>query len=186
MSARNNLISGLVMLFVTTIFFVAVFDIEEDPFGHGMDPDTFPLAVALTLMALSICYVTFSAIALRKEDNGPGPTSELVIFGAKIANLPHDLYLFVAWVLPMSAIAFAYLGLMNLFQYLLPSIICLSACLALFGNRGVKLLLTIPTVMMLVYYIIFFGIFRLSEPRGILLEYDNYYIFGPLQKMLGV
>ncbi|MDA0655062.1 MAG: hypothetical protein O2912_01455 [Proteobacteria bacterium] len=186
MSARKNLISGLMMLFVTTIFFVAVFDIEEDPFGHGMDPDTFPLAVALALMALSIGYVIFSAFAVRKEGKEPGPTSELVIFGTKIASLPHDLYLFVAWVLPMSAIAFAYLGLMNLFQYLLPSIICLSACLALFGNRGVKLLLTIPIFVMLAYYIIFFGIFRLSEPRGVLLEYDNYYIFGPLQKMLGV
>ncbi len=108
------------------------------------------------------------------------------MFGRKIADLPHELYLFVAWVIPMSAIAFAYLGLMNLFQYLIPSILCLSATLALFGNRGVKWLLTIPAISMTVYYIIFFGILRLSEPRGLIWEYDNFHIFGSLRKFIGV
>ena len=85
-----------------------------------------------------------------------------------------------------AAIAFSYIGLINLFQYLLPTIVALSATLALFGNRGVRWLVTIPVITGLVYYFIFFGIFRLLEPTGILLDYDNYYIFGTMRKFIGI
>ncbi|MBL25104.1 MAG: hypothetical protein CMM48_14545 [Rhodospirillaceae bacterium] len=186
MSARNNFISSLVMLAVTLIFFVQVFRIEEDPFGHGMDPDTFPLSVCITLLILTVGFVIFSFFAMRKEEPESLKLESLEILGRKIADLPHELYLFIAWVLPMSAIAFAYLGLMNLFQYLIPSILCLSATLALFGNRGIKWLVTIPTISMSVYYIVFFGVLRLSEPRGLILEFDNFYIFGSFRKFIGV
>ncbi|MBO44177.1 MAG: hypothetical protein CMM28_10685 [Rhodospirillaceae bacterium] len=186
MSARNNFISGLVMLVVTLVFFIQVFRIEEDPFGHGMDPDTFPLSVCITLLALTVGFVISSFFVMRKENSEPMQLEALTVLGRQIANLPHELNLFVGWVLPMSMIAFAYLGLMNLFQYLIPSILCLSATLALFGNRGVKWLVIIPTVSMTIYYIIFFGILRLSEPRGALWEYDNFYIFGTLRKLMGV
>ena len=86
----------------------------------------------------------------------------------------------------MAAIAFAYIGLINLFQYLLPTIVALSATLAIFGNRGIKWLVVIPIISGIFYYVIFFGIFRLLEPTGMLLEFDNYYFFGPMQKFLGV
>jgi hypothetical protein len=186
MSARNNFISGLVLLFVTLILFSAVFDIEEDPFGHGMDPDTFPMAVAVTLLVLTLGFVIHSAMAMRRENHPAIEKETLRIFGKPIVDLPHELYLFVAWVIPMAAIAFAYLGLMNLFQYLLPSVACLSATLALFGNRGVRWLVVIPAITMTAFYVIFFGILRLSEPRGVIWEYDNYYIFGPLRKFIGI
>ena len=186
MSARNNFISGLVMLAVTLVFFIQVFRIEEDPFGHGMDPDTFPFSVCITLLTLTVGFVISSFFSMRKEDAEQLQFELLSIFGRKIINLPHELNLFVGWVLPMSIIAFAYLGLMNLFQYLLPSIFCISATLALFGNRGVKWLVVIPTISMTIYYIIFFGVLRLSEPRGALWEYDNFYIFGTLRKLMGV
>jgi|GEM_PF-2195121 len=186
MSARNNFISGLVMLVVTLIFFIQVFRIEEDPFGHGMDPDTFPLSVCVTLLVMAVGFVISSYFAMRKESGEPIKLEPLTVLGRKIVNLPHELYLFIAWVVPMSAIAFAYLGLMSLFQYLGPSIICLSATLALFGNRGLKWLAIIPAISMTIYYIIFFGILRLSEPRGAIWEYDNFYIFGALRKFIGV
>ena len=109
-----------------------------------------------------------------------------MFFGKTVADLPHELYLFVAWVIPMAAIAFAYIGLMGLIQYLIPSILCLAATLALFGNRGMRILVVVPTISMTLYYIIFFGILRLSEPRGLLWEFDNYYIFGGLRKFIGV
>ena len=81
---------------------------------------------------------------------------------------------------------FLYVGLMTLIQYLVPSIICLSSTLALFGNRGTRMLFVIPTISMTFYYIIFFGILRLSEPRGLIFEFDNYYIFGTLRKLIGI
>ena len=119
MSARNNFISGLVMLVVTLVFFIQVFRIEEDPFGHGMDPDTFPLSVCITLLALTVGFVISSFFVMRKENSEPMQLEALTVLGRQITNLPHELNLFVGWVLPMSMIAFAYLGLMNLFQYLL-------------------------------------------------------------------
>jgi hypothetical protein len=64
--------------------------------------------------------------------------------------------------------------------------VCLSATLALFGNRGVKWLVIFPVVFASVYYLVFFGLFRLLEPRGMWLEYDNYYLFGPLRKFFGL
>ena len=86
----------------------------------------------------------------------------------------------------MAVIAFAYLGLINLFQYLLPTAVILSVTLAIFGNRGTRWLVTIPAISSVVYYVIFFGIFRLLEPTGILLDYDNYYIFGSMRKFIGI
>lgn len=172
MSAKSNFISGLVMLGVTAIFYVASLEIEEDPFGVGMEPYVFPLAVCYVLGGLSLLQLAVSARGVFSQ------------IGEKTAG--QELRLFLFWVLPMATIAFAYLGLINLFQYLLPTIVTLSATLAVFGNRGVKWLLVIPVAASLVYYVIFFGIFRLLEPTGILLEYDNFYLFGTMRKFIGI
>jgi hypothetical protein len=172
MSARSDFISGLVMLFVTVVFYVAALDIEEDPFGVGMQPYVFPKAICILTAAITILLLANSARKLRREGWQMGDTQEL--------------RLFFVWVLPMAAIAFAYIGLIDLFQYPLSTIIGLAATLALFGNRGLNWFVTIPVITSVVYYVIFFGIFRLLEPTGKLIEYDNYYIFGPMQKFLGI
>ncbi len=160
------------MLAVTAIFYVASLEIEEDPFGVGMEPYVFPIAVCYVLGALSLLQLATSARGAFRQ-------------GAR-GNDTREIRLFLFWVLPMAAIAFAYLGLINLFQYLLPTAITLSATLAVFGNRGLKWLVVIPAIASLVYYVIFFGIFRLLEPTGILLEYDNFYIFGAMRKFIGI
>jgi len=172
MSARSDLISSLVMLAVTLVFFIAAQDIEEDPFGVGMQPYVFPKAICWLMGAMSVLMLATAGLKLRREGIQLGTAQEL--------------RLFAVWVLPMAAIAFIYLGLMNLLQYLIPTILALSACLAIFGNRGVKWLVTIPVISSVFYYVIFFGIFRLLEPTGMLLEYDNYYIFGSMRKFLGI
>ncbi len=172
MTARRDLISAAVMLVTTLIFFWAAFEIEDDPFGVGMQPNVFPLAVLSILTALILIMLAGAAIQARHEKAQAEKSNELKIF--------------FLWVIPMAAIAFIYLGLINLFQYLLPTMLALSACLAIFGNRGIKWLVVIPVVAAILYYVIFFGIFRLLEPTGMLLEYDNFYLFGPMQKFLRV
>lgn len=172
MTARRDLTAAIVMLITTLIFFWAAQEIEDDPFGVGMQPYVFPLAILYILGALTLISIAVSAMRLRRETASSGKSNELQIF--------------VYWVLPMAAIAFFYLGLINLFQYLLPTMLALSASLAIFGNRGIKWLVVIPVIAAIFYYVIFFGIFRLLEPTGMLLEYDNYDLFGPMQKFLRV
>jgi hypothetical protein len=85
----------------------------------------------------------------------------------------------------MVAISFAYVLLIDLFQYLLPTIVISAATLALFGNRGKMWLVVTPVLVGLFYYIVFFGVFRLLETRGSIIDFDNQMIFGPLRSFLG-
>lgn len=174
MTARRDLISAIVMLVTTLIFYWASLAIEEDPFGTGLQPYVFPQAILYILLALTLIML---GGALMRFRNDTGPAQD---------EGSNEIRLFFFWVIPMAAIAFIYLGLINLFQYLIPTIIALSATLAIFGNRGLKWLVVIPVIAAIFYYVIFFGIFRLLEPTGMLLEYDNYYLFGPMQKFIGV
>ncbi len=173
MSARNEFISGLIMLVVTVIFYVASLEIEEDPFGVGMQPYVFPRAICLLIGAMTLLLLITSGVKLRRE-------------GIQFGGGDGEIRLLFVWVLPMALIAFGYLGLINLLQYFIPTVAALSATLALFGNRGVKWLLVIPLISGVFYYAIFFGIFRLLEPPGLLIDYDNYYLFGPMRKLLGI
>lgn len=175
MSARSDFISGLVLLAVTLILYFETQRIEEDPFSVGMQPIVFPEAMCYLIGAITLFMVVNAGLKLRRqnsENNDKGETQEL--------------RLFCVWVLPTAAIVFAYIGLMDLFQYLIPTALTLAATLAIFGNRGVKWYVTIPAVSSVVYYVTFFGIFRLLEPTGRILEYDNYYIFGPMRKFFGI
>lgn len=172
MTARTEFISGLIMLVVSVVFYAAAQKIEADPFGVGMEPYTFPKAICYMILALTALLLINSGRKLTRKDFQIGDTTELGL-----------LYY---WVLPMSIIAFGYIGLISLVQYQLATAIALSASLAIFGNRGSKWLIVIPAIASSLYYVIFFGIFRLLEPTGLLIEYDNYYLFGPLQKFIGI
>ena len=109
MSARSNLISGIVMLVVTVIFYISAQNIEEDPFGVGMQPYVFPEAICYLLGALTLLQIGQAALQLHHERGVPIDTQEV--------------RLFAIWVIPMALIAFGYIGLINLFQYLLPTIV---------------------------------------------------------------
>ena len=173
MSARSDLISGLIVLAVTGVFYLAALEIEEDPFGSGMQPYVLPKAVCAMVAGLTALFVLGAARRIARE-------------GAGESDSKGEIKLFLMWVMPMAGIAFAYIGLMQLFQYLLPTAIALTATLALFGNRGIAWLVAVPVATSCAYYAVFFGLFRLLEPRGLWLEYDNYYLFGPIRTFLGM
>ena len=177
MAARNELISGLILLVVTGVFYFAANAIEDDPFSVGLQPYVFPKVICI---GLSLMILLHLASCLRRLAGANSAGEEPAEQG------PNELKLFVMWVLPMASIAFAYIGALQLVQYPLATIFGLSATLALFGNRGVKWLAVFPVLFAGLYYLVFFGLFRLLEPRGLLLEYDNYYLFGPLRKFFGL
>ena len=175
MAARNELISAIILLVATGVFYAAAQAIEEDPFSVGLQPYVFPKAIciglgALILLHLAICLRRLAGAGVEKPATGG----------------PNELKVFLVWVLPMAGIAFAYIGALQLVQYPLATVLGLSATLALFGNRGFKWLAVFPVVFAGLYYLVFFGLFRLLEPRGLWLEYDNYYLFGPLRKFFGL
>jgi len=172
MSARNDFISGLVLFAATLVFYLASLEIEEDPFGVGMQPAVFPQVICVLTGTVTLFMIANAARKLRRVDLQVGDTQEI--------------RLFLVWVLPTAAIIFAYIWLMDLLQYLIPTALALGATLAIFGNRGLKWYVTIPAIASVVYYVTFFGVFRLLEPTGRLLEYDNYFIFGPMRKFLGI
>ena len=141
------------MLVATVILYWESLKIEEDPFGTGLQPYVFPQAMCYILFALVIIMIIGAALRLR-HDTAPAEKS-------------NEIKLFIFWVVPMAAIAFAYIGLINLFQYLLPTIVALSATLAIFGNRGIKWLVVIPIISGIFYYVIFFGSSKRKMPKKI-------------------
>ena len=149
MSARSEFISGLIMLAVTMVFYIASLEIEEDPFGVGMQPYVFPKAICFLIGVLTLLLLITSGVKMRRE-------------GKSAADGEGEIRLLFVWVLPMALIAFGYLGLINLLQYFIPTVAALSATLALFGNRGVKWLLTIPLISGVFYYAIFLRNFPIA------------------------
>ena len=87
-----------------------------------MDPGTFPLTVGIILVALCVSSVVSSFFAMHKKKRQNDSTMAFILFGRLICNLPCELHLFVFWVMPRAVIAFTYVGLMTLIQYLVPSI----------------------------------------------------------------
>jgi hypothetical protein len=172
MSARSELLSGLAILVVTLISYFEIQRIEGDALSVGIQPATFPEGICILLGATTLFMVCNAARKMSCDD--------LRLTGND------DLRLFLIWVLPMALIAFAYIALIDLIQYLVPTALALSVTLAIFGNRGLKWSVTIPAVASVIYYAVFFGLFRLDEPRGRLVEYDNFYIFGTIRNFLGI
>ena len=172
---RRDLISAIVMLATALVFFGAAIQIKKDPFGTGLEPYTFPISICLILAMLvliSLGQAVLRTLAERRE--------------SQPADQSDDLRLSLNWVLPMAAVMLLYLGSIYLFQYLLSTVAAFSATLALFGNRGFKMLIAVPVISGILFYTVFFGIFRLLEPAGLIIKYDNYFLFGPLRNLLGV
>jgi hypothetical protein len=172
MSARADFVSAFLMMGIAIVFFVTATTIEVDPHEPGIGSRAVPMALALLICLLSLCLIARSFRAVRQSG---------------WALLDRDeLDLFVAWVLPMAAIAIGYVVLIDMFQYLLPTVVVTAATLALFGNRGKTWLLATPVAVGLAYYVVFFGLLRLLESPGTVIEYENNIFFGPLRKLLGL
>jgi len=171
MSARADFVSAIFMAAFALIFLLTANTIEYDPDEPGIGPRAFPITVSILICLLSGFMMARAFKPLRDS-------------GWDLVNR-EELRLFVIWVLPMVAISFAYVFLIDLFMYLLPTIVITSATLALFGNRGKVWLVATPILVGLFYYIVFFGVLRLLEARGRVIDFDNNVIFGPLRNFLG-
>jgi len=171
MSARADFVSAILMAAIAIIFLLTANTIEFDPSEPGIGPRAFPVTVSILICLLSLSMMIRAFKPMRDS-------------GWDFVNRD-ELRLFVIWVLPMVAIAFAYVLLIDLFQYLLPTIVITAATLALFGNRGKTWLVVTPILVSLFYYIVFFGVFRLLESPGRVIDFDNNIIFGPLRSFLG-
>lgn len=171
MSARGDFVSAILMAAVALVFLMTSNTIDFDPNEPGIGPRAFPVTVSILICLLSLSIMIRAFKPVRDS-------------GWDLVNR-EELHLFVVWVMPMVAIAFAYVLLIDLFQYLFPTIVVSAATLALFGNRGKVWLVVTPILVGLFYYIVFFGVFRLLEAPGRILEYDNNTIFGPLRSFLG-
>lgn len=172
MSARADFVSAIVMAAIAVVFLVAAGTIQYDADEPGIGPRAVPITISVMICLLSLGMMIRSFNAVRRS-------------GWALIDRD-ELRLFAVWVLPMAAIAFAYILLIDLFQYLLPTIIVSSATLALFGNRGKVWLIVTPVLAGLLYYVLFFGIFRLLEAPGRIVEYENNVIFGPLRSWMGI
>lgn len=171
MSARADFVSAIFMAAIALVFLMTSNTIAYDPYEPGIGPRAFPVTVSILICLLSAVLMIRAFKPVRDS-------------GWDLVNR-EELQLFVTWVLPMVAISFAYILLIDLFMYLLPTIVITSATLALFGNRGKVWLIVTPIIVGLFYYIVFFGVFRLLESRGRIIDFDNNAIFGPLRSFLG-
>ena len=82
MTAKSEFISGLVMLACTVIFYAAALDIEEDPFGVGMEPYVFPLAVCYMLGALTLLLLVKSSVMALRDGAFTFDPTEINCFSA--------------------------------------------------------------------------------------------------------
>ncbi len=171
-SARNDAIAGVMVLAVAAVFGSVTSDIFIDPRDPGFSAQDFPIGV-LTLMTILGVVLTARAVAQIAQGGWH-------IFEAGEAGP------ILRYLVPVVALGFLYVWLLELFQYLLPTVFALSAVLAIFGNRGFVRLVVIPIVVAMIFYVLFYGVFGLNETTGTILGYDNEWYFRPLRALIGL
>ena len=171
-SARNDAIAGLMVLAVVVVFGSVTSDIYIDPRDPGFSARAFPIGI-LTLMAILGVVLTGRAVIQIAQ-------SGWHIFEAGEARP------FLRYFVPVVVLGFLYVWLIELFQYLLPTVLALSAVLAIFGNRGFIRLVVVPIIVAVIFYVLFYGIFGLNESAGTILSYDNEWYFRPLRALIGL
>lgn len=159
------------MMLVAAVFFVATAYIYEDPNDPGFSAQDFPRGVVVLIGIFGLTLFLRSLPELRKS-------------GWRIVDsetLKPTLY----YVLPIIILGFSYVWLLELAQYLIPTVLVTSVALALFGNRGLVRLVIVPLAGGLVYYTLFYGILGLFEAPGSLISYENTAYFQPLREFVG-
>jgi Tripartite tricarboxylate transporter TctB family len=170
-TARNDAIAGLMVLAVVAVFGPATSKIFIDPLDPGFSAQDFPIGVRTLMTPLSLALCARAAVRLARggwqlyEAGEAGPL--------------------LRYLVPIIALGFLYVWLLEIFQYLLPTFLALSASLAIFGNRGLIRLVVVPVIVAAIFYIIFYGIFGLNEPAGTILSYNNDWYFRPFREFLG-
>jgi len=170
-TARNDAIAGLIVIAVVAVFGPATSEIFVDPLDPGFSAQDFPIGVLALMTTLALVLCARAAVRLARhgwhvyEAGEAGPL--------------------LRYLVPIVVLGFLYVWLLELFQYLLPTFVALSASLAIFGNRGLVRLVAVPAVVAVIFYIVFYGVFGLNEPAGTILSYDNDWYFRPFRELLG-
>lgn len=172
LSARNDAIAGVLILLVVLIFASATGKIFEDPLDPGFSARDLPIAVLVLLTLLSIILLRSALIALAK-------TGWRIYKAGEVDSL-------LRYIVPMIAIASLYVIMMHMFQYPASTFMALFAALIMYGNRGYRRLLVIPTIAVSIYYLMFFGILGLFEEPGSVWSYSNQSYFRPIRDGLGL
>ncbi|MFT5174842.1 MAG: hypothetical protein ACI8W7_003031 [Gammaproteobacteria bacterium] len=171
-AARNDAIAALMMFAVVAVFGSVTSQIFVDPRDPGFGAQDFPVMVLVMMTALALGLGGLALVRLASsgwrlyEAGEAGPV--------------------LRYLLPMLLLGFVYVWLLELFQYVLPTFCALTASLAIFGNRGLFRLVGVPLIVTALFYILFFGVFGLNEPEGVLLSYESGSIFRPLRTMIGL
>jgi len=171
-AARNDAIAGVMVLAIVAVFGPWTSEIFVDPRDPGFGAQDFPIGVLVstTLLALALCA---------------GAVVVLARSGWRVYE-PDEAGPLLRYLLPIVALGFFYVWLLEQFQYLLPTFFTLAASLAIFGNRGPIRLIAIPTGVAILFYVLFYGVFGLNEPPGEILSYENNWYFRPFRTFLGL
>lgn len=159
------------MLLVAAVFFAATGDIYEDPRDPGFSAQDFPRGVVVLIGM-------FGAVLFLRTLRGFRISKWRIVELEEIQSL-------LAYVVPIAVLGFLYVWLLQLAQYLIPTVLVTSAALMLYGNRGIVRLVIVPVIGGLIYYTLFYGVLGLFEAPGTLISYENTAYFQPLREFIG-
>jgi putative tricarboxylic transport membrane protein len=80
--------------------------------------------------------------------------------------------------IPISGLLIFYVGLLIGFGYLIATLVVAPFAFWLFGNRGRKHLLVLPTILTVVYYVLFFQLLGMFDPPGEILDVSTFLAGG--------
>ena len=161
LTARHNIVAGLVLIALAGFFFFSSFSISLDFVDEeGIGPRFFPQAIC----------VAFAVVG-----------AALAVFGLRGQAAPADRSSFVAQrffldAIPLFALGLAYVWLFGAFGYAVACFVLLAAGLWAFDVRGATLIV-MPVAVAAVLYLVFFKLMTVFEPAAT--------VFNPLT-LLGV
>lgn len=171
-SARNDAFSGVLILLVTGAFASVTGDIYVDPLDPGFSSVDFPIMILTLLTVFSLWLIAKSIPELSRS-------------GWKLYER-HEASPLIRYSLPLVLAGGAYIALMVMFQYPLPTLAVTVVVLAIFGNRGWQRLLALPLATTLVYYVLFYALLGLHEPPGTVWAYGTRWFTQPIRSLFGI
>jgi hypothetical protein len=171
-TARNDALSGVLILLVTGAFASVTSDIYVDPLDPGFSSVDFPIMVLSLLTAFSLTLIGKSIPALWRS-------------GWKLYE-PDEASLLLKFVVPLVLAGGVYIALMTMFQYPLPTFAATVVALVMFDNRGWTRLLVIPLIAALGYYIVFYALLGLHEPPGTVWAYETRWFTQSIRDFFGI
>lgn len=136
-SARNDVIAAILVLGVAAVFAYSTKDIYISPYDPGFSARDFPVIVLslLVLLTLGMLMPALGRVAR---------TGWRWYEAGESASLRTH-------VVPMIGIAFLYVWLNELFQYLGPTVLAAGVSLAMFGNHSLARLTIAPVLGAITY-----------------------------------